>query len=597
MRILIAVLLLLGPILGFSDQAMGREHTKETPPAESFWPGPSLSGSWYDPSRSGEGFILEYMPDGTVIMAWFTFPAVGAPGQQDWLMAEGGRFQGNRLVFDQVYTTRGGRWGAAFDPAQITRALWGTVEFAFLDCNQATVQFSGPASHGSGSMNVQRLTAIDQLTCQGPRDINASGSRALSGLRATSGVWFVANRSGEGWFLEELPDDRLVVYWFTYDPQGNPAWFLGVGARVGDRVVIDNMHVSHGTRFGSAFNPADIRRTLWGQLDITFADCTHFNATHDSVLAGYGSGSHAAVRLSRLAGSECIDGTPQTITQGTWSEVASMPGPAQSELDAATLDGKLYALGGFGDTRGFKRYDSTSGQWSVLTALPSGRHHLSAFAFDGGIYYAGGEPSGGGESGSSGYRYDPPTNTWEARPEMPFTFGSRAAVSNGRVFFGIESGDLYEYDPRQRIRRFIDNPDNTARDHGQVQAFLGEIWLIGGRSPETRSVSIYDPATETWRAGPSLNRARGGFGATVVGQQLIIGGGENIGGIRVLVPSMEMIAAGVSNWSLGPNLAVPVHGTAAVTLDGRAYFVSGSTEAGAACCATGRLLAFDPADP
>ena len=93
MRILIAVLLLLGPILGFSDQAMGREHTKETPPAESFWPGPSLSGSWYDPSRSGEGFILEYMPDGTVIMACFTFPAVGAPVQQDWLMAEGGRFQ------------------------------------------------------------------------------------------------------------------------------------------------------------------------------------------------------------------------------------------------------------------------------------------------------------------------------------------------------------------------------------------------------------------------------------------------------------------------------------------------------------------------
>ena len=32
-------------------------------------------------------------------------------------------------------------------------------------------------------------------------------------------------------------------------------------------------------------------------------------------------------------------------------------------------------------------------------------------------------------------------------------------------------------------------------------------------------------------------------------------------------------------------------------LGGRAYFVSGSTEAGAACCATGRLLAFDPADP
>lgn len=597
MRIAVAIFLVIAAFFATPAHAHGPAHPDGSDPAEGYWPGPALSGSWYDPARSGEGFILEYMPDGTVIMAWFTFPAVGAPGQQDWLMAEGGRFLGNRLIFDQVYTTRGGRWGAAFDPAQITRTLWGTVEFAFRNCNQATVTFAGPASHGSGTMQAQRLTAIDQLTCTGPRDITASGSRALSGLRATSGVWYVANRSGEGWFFEELPDERLVVYWFTFDPQGNPAWFLGVGTRVGNRVFIDNMHMSHGTRFGAAFNPAQVQLTLWGQLDINFIDCLQFQATHTSVLPGYGSNAHHATRLSKLAGTECIDGTPQTITQGSWSEAASMPSPAQSELDTAVLDGKLYALGGFGDPRGFKRFDPATGQWSVLPQLPAGRHHLSAFAIDGGVFYTGGEPFGGGASGSAGYRYDPASNTWEARPELPFTFGSRAAVTHGRVFLGTEDGDLYEYDPRQRIRRFIENPDNTARDHGQVQAFLGEIWLIGGRSPETRTVSIYDPATETWRAGPSLNRSRGGFGATVVGHQLIIGGGEHISGTRVLVPSMEMIAAGATGWSFGPNLAVPVHGTAAVTLGDRAYFVSGSTEAGAACCATGRLMVFDPADP
>ncbi len=59
MRIISVLLLLLVPILGFSDLAKGRELAKDTPPAESFWPGPSLSGSWYDPSRDGEGFILE----------------------------------------------------------------------------------------------------------------------------------------------------------------------------------------------------------------------------------------------------------------------------------------------------------------------------------------------------------------------------------------------------------------------------------------------------------------------------------------------------------------------------------------------------------
>src|SRR5207253_2574340 len=44
------------------------------------WIGPWASGSFFAPSRSGEGIIVEWLPDGRAIAFWFTYPAAGAPG-------------------------------------------------------------------------------------------------------------------------------------------------------------------------------------------------------------------------------------------------------------------------------------------------------------------------------------------------------------------------------------------------------------------------------------------------------------------------------------------------------------------------------------
>src|SRR5688572_10600010 len=75
------------------------------------WAGPAISGSWYDPARDGEGFIVEMLPDGSVIAAWFTYPAAGEAAEQAWLIAAGGRSVGDRVVFEQVYQTSGGVFG------------------------------------------------------------------------------------------------------------------------------------------------------------------------------------------------------------------------------------------------------------------------------------------------------------------------------------------------------------------------------------------------------------------------------------------------------------------------------------------------------
>jgi N-acetylneuraminic acid mutarotase len=406
----------------------------------------------------------------------------------------------------------------------------------------------------------------------------------------------VTTRSGEGWMIEELADNRAVVYWFTFDPQGRQAWTIGIGTRGGNRIDIADNFITRGTRFGSAFSAAAVQSTRWGTLSFVFNDCNSVDTAYSSVLSGYGSNTRRAARLTAMAGAACIDGTPQPRTNGAWAELARMPNPAQSELAATAFEGKLYALGGFGDTRGFKRYDPTTNSWAVLPQLPGGRDHLAAFAIDGGVYFSGGAANGDGDQTNAAHRYDLATNRWEARPEIDISnFGSHAATLNGRAYIGSGDGSLREYDPAQRaVRRLTPASPARPRDHSQVVAYLGEIWMISGRSPETRSVAIYNPVTEQWRAGPPVQIGRGGFAAAVVDDQIIIGGGEILAAPLRTEQTVEIYTAGGDRWNFGPNLPVSVHGTAAAAIGGRFYLVSGSTIAGSDAGQTGRLFSFVP---
>lgn len=558
-----------------------------------FWAGPAVSGSWYDPARDGEGFVVEFLPDGTALAVWFTYPAVGEDGAQAWIIAQGGVVDGGTIRFAQVLKPRGGVFGEAFDPARIELAIWGTLEIEFADCTHATARYAGPLAYGSGSRALTRLTTHDQLDCNGARALTASGARALSGLRSKSGAWYVATRSGEGWLVEDLGNGQSVVYWFTYDPAGEQAWTIGVGTRDGGRIAIDGNVITSGTRFGAAFDAAAVHRDAWGTLTFDFGDCDHVTVAYASSRAGYGSGAREAQRLTALAGAPCIDGAPAARTQGAWVQEAGMPAPPQSELDVALLDGKVYAIGGFGDARGFKRYDPATQLWERLPDLPAGRDHLAAFALDGAVYYCGGNNNWSGDQGTAGFRYDPAANRWSAVPELPYVVASRAAVLNGRAYIGNEDGTLFEYDARQRRLREIAKADATARDHSQVVAFLGEIWMIAGRFPNTTRVAIYDPVSERWRAGPPIAHARGGFAAAVDGAQIVVAGGEFIGGMSGrLEPSTEVYVAGAESWHDAQQLAEPVHGTAAVVVDGRFLIVSGSTIPTSTGGATGRLYSI-----
>jgi hypothetical protein len=555
-----------------------------------FQAGPGVSGAWFDAARNGEGIILEIMADGSALAIWFTYPAAGEAGEQAWLIASNGIVEGDRVRFGQVLRPTGGRFGAAFDPAQIQLQAWGTLELRFANCNATTVSWNGPTSFGSGSRALTRLSAIDEADCAGTRKLTSSGARAAGGLRSRSGAWYVPERSGEGWIVEELNDGRSLVYWFTFDPQGNQAWTIGSGVRDGNRIRIADNLITRGTRFGSNFVAADVQLLPWGSLDIDFDRCGSGTLSYASTREGYGSGSRRPVRLTTLAGAPCLDSLPGSAAAASWAERAPTPSLRQSEHAVTVDNGVLYALGGFGGQRAMLRYDRGANAWTTLPSLPAGRDHLAAFAIDNGVYMIGGSANGSGDQTTSAFRFDTGTQTWAPRPELAWMYGSHAATLHGRAYIGDVDGSLQQYDPRARSVRRIAAPDFTQRDHSQVVAFLDEIWVIAGRGPETASVAIFDPVSERWRAGPSIITPRGGFAAATVGNRIVIGGGEVIFRGTYVEGSVEVYGAGAVGWEAGPELPVAVHGVAAGAVDGRYVLVSGSTVAGATTGATGRVF-------
>lgn len=559
------------------------------------WVGPAHSGTWYTRERSGEGFTLQILDTGAALAVWFTFPPAGSPAAQAWIMAQDGVIEGDRIRFASSYTTRGPRFGAQFDPARLERISWGSIEFRFLDCNRGEVRYAGPEGWGSGVREVVRLTAHAELECTGKKRLGASGTRSLAGLKQRSGLWFDPVHNGEGWKVEELPDGRAQVFWFTYDEQGEQAWTIGVAPRSGERLEVTENFRPLGTRFGAGFEPASVRLEPWGRFTLAFDSCDRASLQYESALPAFGAGTLRPVRLTRLAGSACVDGTPAVPRNGTWTlgETAPM---AQSEYATATLGARSCLVGGFDNPRAFLCHDAASGRWSTLPDLPVGRDHASAIAVGDEIFVAGGNPTdaAAGQE-SSGWRYRFATGRWEAMPQLPNVVAAGGAMLNGYAYFGQLNGDIHQVDLKTLANRRIPGDGRATRDHAQLVAFQGEIWSLGGRNAgwvDNGRVSIYDPASETWRAGPTLRQTRAGFAAAASPTLLLVAGGERIATPPYSVlGSVEGIAAGEEQWASLTDMPIAVHGVGGA-IHGNAFHLLGGSRIAAGVGNNGTVQSY-----
>jgi predicted outer membrane repeat protein len=250
----------------------------------------------YDPARVGEGTFIEMLDDNQVWVGTFTYTPAGGLA---WFVGLG-KAVGNSAVLDEMLVASGGVFGAAYDPNRVALTRVGGASFVFPTCEAVTRpgSFAFQAARGSGYEDQLskslRLTQV--LPCTGAAPANSG----------RSGSFYSPSRAYEGIFVEWLSDGRVLLIWYTWDPQGRQFWTISDAVTVtGNRLTAQMIYASQPTRFGSNFNPGQIVFAPWGTVTLTYNDCNNVSFAYNSTVPGFGSGNYAYARLTQPRGGAC----------------------------------------------------------------------------------------------------------------------------------------------------------------------------------------------------------------------------------------------------------------------------------------------------
>ena len=271
---------------GGTDKTVSMQLTDEVLP-QPFVLEAGISSSWYDPAHDGEGFQIEMLGNGLAVMYWYTYDKNGA---QDWLVGVGDML-GNRIEFHKLYRVSGGEFGPGFDPDNISRDVIGSASFIWSGCDEGDMSYWIGPRHGR--MQLSRITHLMGIDC-GKTPVPPESEEAY-----LSGSWYDPTHDGEGYNIEVLSNGQVVIYWYSFDPEGNRRWFFGVGDIVDGKLVFNDLKTTSGGIFGPDFNPATVELSSWGTLELDL-NCSGGTATYNSTEAGFGSGTLNVVRLTSV---------------------------------------------------------------------------------------------------------------------------------------------------------------------------------------------------------------------------------------------------------------------------------------------------------
>ena len=317
--------------------------------------------------------------------------------------------------------------------------------------------------------------------------------------------------------------------------------------------------------FAVASNSWIRRADMWSveRQNLTVATVT--NAAGQSVVYAIGGRSTTGSPLGKVMA--------YNVVTNTWTLKASLPIPLKSPNQAAVLNGKIYVSGGCqynscdfaydGASDRLYVYDPAADTWTRKQDMPGVRNSSGVLLFSGtsgvsGVIggklytlsdcYYGDAPRFYRCDPSLFFRYNATTDQWTVLPSPSFTYKA-GGVIGGKFYVAGTSRDPYTgqatlrtevYDPATN-RWSRRAPPPVAVDPGSAASAVlkGQLYLIGGRVAHPpdgpidtiRTVTAYDPTTNTWTTKAPLPSTRLGFAATKVflnGQPRI----EVVGGYR-----------------------------------------------------------------
>ena len=137
-----------------------------------------MSGTWYDPQKSGEGMQIEVAEqvDGSgnvvrpFVFNWYTYDDGGTPF---WISGDGivDPAHPTSVTAGAIYVTGGG-FAGNFSPSSVVRSNWGTVTFQFIDCNKIRFSYASVnplptgVPSGSGTLTWIRNTNVNGMSCE-----------------------------------------------------------------------------------------------------------------------------------------------------------------------------------------------------------------------------------------------------------------------------------------------------------------------------------------------------------------------------------------------------------------------------------------------
>lgn len=148
-------------------------------------------------------------------------------------------------------------------------------------------------------------TAIQNVATNFAGASASVGAQAFAINPGITGAWFDPKQSGHGLFLEVLPPNGLMAFWFTFNPDGTQqAWFGGVGSYAGNIATVP-VALTTGGRWIPNFDASKVVNNPWGTLTFTFTDCNSGRVDFTSSIPGYGSNHMDLARLTSPAGLTC----------------------------------------------------------------------------------------------------------------------------------------------------------------------------------------------------------------------------------------------------------------------------------------------------
>jgi non-specific serine/threonine protein kinase len=232
-----------------------------------------------------------------------------------------------------------------------------------------------------------------------------------------------------------------------------------------------------------------------------------------------------------------------------WKTLPDMP-TARGGLGAAIAKNRLFAVGGEDPTGVFdavEAYDIKGGSWSTQASLRSARHGMGIASIGDDLYAIG---------------------------------GARAPGHTDTVAFSeVLSPTRAPATPAGQWQTLHDAP--TARQQLAAAEDHGSVWVVGGilGDKATAKAESYDPVVDKWKAGPSLPiQVHHASGASYKGELVVLGGWIPDGPNLTAAISDRVFALRNGQWVDLPRLSHPRAAAAAAVVGDKLVVVGGQAD-------------------